>query len=373
MVFEEFNNNNSELNKSRTGEILDNPLSLLQGNIYKKKINNKKGDLQFDNNFPGLIEGMTVKRKLDEINEKEKAWLKKNEGKVKTAMSKYSTEYESMMREHLRLSRGIPQCKGDCMTTYPTTVPDFQKKRKACMAGCDLKGPYVLKCKNSYEGSLKDPSKRCEHLTAGKCDSGTIIMGNEEFIQSQDNRDINGLTLQQGCCECGGGGGGKPTTRVSGNKIKSCEDPQLKVALGGFDGKAFCVAAPYPYPSQASKLHLKYDKVLKKNKALENEALKIWNNIAKLDSIDDKVKQNTVDEEERIARNLSKFQIARDKIQNMGLSANDDIGGERTIDAQLEESRLLEPSEKWHLAAWSLLGVLLIGVTVDLLNKKVDL
>ena len=36
MVFEEFNNNNSELNKSRTGEILDNPLSLLQGNIYKK-------------------------------------------------------------------------------------------------------------------------------------------------------------------------------------------------------------------------------------------------------------------------------------------------------------------------------------------------
>ena len=72
-----------------------------------------------------------------------------------------------MMREHLRLSRGIPQCKGDCMTTYPSNVPDLQKK-KACMAGCDLKGPYVLKCKNSYEGKIKDPSKDANILTAGK-------------------------------------------------------------------------------------------------------------------------------------------------------------------------------------------------------------
>lgn len=372
MVFEDFNNR-SELNKSRTGENLDNPLSLIQGNLYEKKVKNQKGNLQFDNSFPGLIEGMAVKRKLDDINEKEKAWLKKNEGKVGAAMNNYSTEYESMMREHLRLSRGIPQCKGDCMTTYPTTVPDFQKKRKACMAGCDLKGPYVLKCKNTYQGKLTDPSKRCEHLTAGKCDTGTIILGNESFIQSKKNRDFNGLTLQQGCCECGGGGGGKPSTRVSGNKIKSCDDPQLKVALGGFDGKAFCVAAPYPYPSQASKLHIKYDKVLKKNKTLEGEALKIWNNISKLDNIDDKIKQNTVDEEERISRNLSEFQVSKKKIDDMGLQANEDLGGEKTIDAQLEETQLLTPSERWQLFGWGLLGVVMVGVTIDLLNKKVDL
>ena len=81
MVFEDFNNR-SELNKSRTGENLDNPLSLIQGNLYEKKVKNQKGNLQFDNSFPGLIEGMAVKRKLDDINEKEKAWLKKNEGKV---------------------------------------------------------------------------------------------------------------------------------------------------------------------------------------------------------------------------------------------------------------------------------------------------
>ena len=71
MVFEEFNNIN-ELNKTRTGtgEILskDNPLSLIQGNMYKKKIKKKKGNLQFDASFPGLIEGMTVKKRLDKTS-----------------------------------------------------------------------------------------------------------------------------------------------------------------------------------------------------------------------------------------------------------------------------------------------------------------
>ena len=57
----------------------------------------------------------------------------------------------------------------------------------------------------------------------------------------------------------------------------------------------------------------------------------------------------------------------------MGLQANEDIGGEKTIDAQLEETQLLTPSERWQLFGWGLLGVVMVGVTIDLLNKKVDL
>ena len=43
-----------------------------------------------------------------------------------------------------------------------------------------------------------------------------------------------------------------------------------------------------------------FAKVLEKNKTLQNVAKKVWQNIAKLDDIDKKVVQNTVDEEERI-------------------------------------------------------------------------
>jgi len=369
MVFEEFNNQN-ELNKSRMGVDMSNPLSLIQGNFYTKRTRKIKGEPTFGENFPGvIIEGMTVKRKLDDINRKEKQWIKNNEGKVTSAMGKYETEYESMMREHLLLSQAIPECKGQCMTTYPGDISSSDKKRKACIAGCDLKGPYILQCKDTYKGKASSPDKKCEQLTAGKCDTGTIILGNEEFIKRDANKDANGLTLQDGCCECGGGGGGKPTTKIGGNLIKSCDDPELKTALGGFDGKPQCTAAPYPQANAAHKLHKKYDKVLVKNKALESEALRIWNNIVKLEDIDKKVKKNTVDEEEAIARNTSRFRDLHEKIQKQGIAGVD--GGNATIDAQLEEGQLLTPTEKFKIFGWSILGVSLLLVIFAQLRKEV--
>ena len=54
-------------------------------------------------------------------------------------------------------------------------------------------------------------------------------MGNEEFIQSQANKDINGLTLQQVVVSVVEEVEVSLQLVVSGNKIKSCEDPELKV------------------------------------------------------------------------------------------------------------------------------------------------
>lgn len=369
MVFEQFNNKN-ELNKSNMNSIGEDPLSLIQGNHYNKNIHSIKGKPTFSEKFPGVIlEGMTTKAKLDEINKKEKKWLVDNRGKVDTAMGKYTDQYDAMMREHLLLTQKVTECKSNCLSTYPADVQDSANKRKACLAGCDLKGPYILQCKDTYTGKKSKPSEKCEHLINGKCDSGNILLGNEEFVERVDNYDANNTSLKIGCCECGGGGGGKPTSEVNGNKIRSCDDPDLKTALGGFDGQNYCHNAPYPQADRAHNLYKKYNKVTEKNKELEKHALNIWQKVLKLEDINKKVKANTVAEEESLAKNLLTFREMQAKIAKQGLSSQE-AGGDATIDAQLQEGKLLTPSEKFKLMGWSILGVSLMILIIATLRKE---
>ena len=169
-----------------------------------------------------------------------------------------------------------------------------------------------------------------------------------------------------GCCECGGGEGGKPTTMVNGNKIKSCDDPDLKTALGGFDGQNYCHNAPYPEADKAHNLYKKYDKVVDRNKDLEE--VKNMEKVVQLEDINKSLKGNTEAEEEALAK-FNKISRNCNKNRKSRFNCGPESSGNA---AQLKEGKLLTPSEKFKIFGWSILGISLLLVIIGSLNKEID-
>ena len=99
----------------------------------------------------------------------------------------------------------------------------YGQKQRACVAGCDLKGVQVLKCKNTYKGLSSDTSKKCKDVAADHCDDGTINPGStsKNFVNSADNSDSGSITVAQGCCMCGGGESSGGGDSGDGGKIES--------------------------------------------------------------------------------------------------------------------------------------------------------
>ena len=71
--------------------------------------------------------------------------------------------------------------------------------------------------------SFKIQLKKCRQLTSGKCLRGSIEPGQVTAMNSSSYRDINSVTLADGCYY-GGGYGGKPKATVRGKNVANCKD-----------------------------------------------------------------------------------------------------------------------------------------------------
>ena len=288
----------------------------------------------------------------------------------------YARAYQDYLTTHADLSASVDECMKACGETHNTSVDNWANKSKACIAGCKLKGVQVLKCKNTYKGLQGDTSKKCKDLVKDHCDAGSIHPGKSRtFVKSADNADDYDTTLADGCCECGGGGGGKPTAYVNGTVTKNCSD--VATAIGDSEMKSYCKSAgngvslerdgrtiTFSASTNANFVN-EYTKVKGTNDAAMAEVNKLKKKINTLTTTRDKLRGSIAGEEDTLDQNLKEFEEKYAKLQMYG-----DGGKDWTSIAQYTSTLNRRNSEELKFYMWSVLAIVLIITVISNFKKK---
>jgi len=301
-------------------------------------------------------------------NKKEEKVLTDISANYQKLVSDYATAYKGYLQEHLRLTQSVENCKVKCADDFNSGTKYGQKQR-SCIAGCDLKGVQVLKCKNSYKGLSTDVSKKCKDVATDHCDEGTVNPGSasQKFVNSADNADSSSITIAQGCCMCGGGTGGKPTAYVNGTTIRKCDD--IGEAMNDNDMIQYCKNAGngvngFSASANANFVN-KYSNIKSKNMDVMNEAKKLKKKIGQLVTTRDKLRGTIASEEDTLEQNLKEFEEKYARLQEYG-----DGGKDWTSIAQYHTTLNKKNSEELKFYMWSVLAIVLIMTVVSNFKKR---
>ena len=85
--------------------------------------------------------------------------------KYSSLLTQYSSRYGGLMQKFINLDSGDPTKENDKGVVHNCKVKCNQNNTNAqsifaCEVGCDLKGPYLLDCKNTYKGNKKTIVKK---------------------------------------------------------------------------------------------------------------------------------------------------------------------------------------------------------------------
>ncbi|MBC8306370.1 MAG: hypothetical protein H8E55_62755 [Pelagibacterales bacterium] len=314
--------------------------------------------------------------KFVKMGRKEKKVLRDISNNYDRAVSQYATAYKQYLEEHATLTKSVEDCRVDCLERITGDGIDVANQKKACVAGCSLKGVQVLKCKNTYKGHNRDASKKCKDLVANHCTDGSVNPGttSQNFVNSSEQADSHSTTLAEGCCECGGGGGGKPSAYINGTQVKSCND--LDKAFGGNSGdgtaanfKPFCQNAGSGVStfnaSKNANFHQKYSAVKSKNDAAMTEANKLKKKINTLIQTRNKLRGTIASEEDSLDANLKIFEEKYSELTGYG------EGGKDYTSIALHETTMNKKNaEELKFYMWSVLAIVLIITVVSNFKKK---
>ena len=204
-------------------------------------------------------------------------------------------------------------------------------------------------------------------MAKNKCINGDVILGMDNQVTSSNFLDDNDITLKDGCCVCGGGIGGKPTSIINAKKIKSCKDVPRALGYGGSDGRYAentCNNAPISSPQSNATLWKRYKKLVQTNEALIKTAKDIFKHINKLKNSNKEMHEELDNNKEDIRDNINLYNNYKEKIERLNRNARD-----KTIDGQLEDALLKEKSENFQLILWSILAILTILLAIERIRK----
>ena len=305
------------------------------------------------------------KRQLSDTSDKELEILKKLETDYNRQLSQYSTSYEEFMKDYQKGVESVKKCKSDCIKNIPRDSSDSSFKRQACQAGCDLKGPYVQPCEDTFKKSRND-QKPCSTATLGRCDNGDVLLSMNDIVDSINYADSNNVTLKDGCCACGGGAGGPPSTIMRGKKITKCS--QIPTAFGYTGQKGgymttSCQTARIENEGANRNLYVKYGELANQNKELIATAQKIFDKIKALSNTDLKIQANLDDKDIELKNQLAEYgTLYADIIARQGKK-------DQTLDGQLEDVRYKEDSQQLQLWIWTGLAILTILFAIQRMRK----
>ncbi len=315
-------------------------------------------------------------KRFVKMGRKEKKVLRDISNNYDRAVSEYATAYKQYLEEHASLTKSVEDCRVDCLERITGDGTEIVNQKKACVAGCSLKGVQVLKCKNTYKGHNRDASKKCKDLVGSHCTDGSVNPGSkaQKFVTSSEQADSHSTTLSEGCCECGGGGGGKPTAHINGIQVKGCSG--LDKAFGGNSGdgtasqyKSFCQNAGSGVTSfnagTNANFHQKYAAVKAKNDAAMNEANKLKKKINTLIKTRDKLRGTISSEEDSLDNNLKLFEEKYAELTGYG------EGGKDYTSIALHETTMNKKNaEELKFYMWSVLAIVLIITVISNFKKK---
>ena len=304
--------------------------------------------------------------KLKNVSKDELEILKQLEADFNKNLSSYSQKYKTFMEGYYSAVQQVEKCKSDCLTKYPNGSTAWSFNRQACAGGCDLKGPYVSKCEDTFTKSRKATLGDCSTATSGKCMDENVVLGQDLFVDNIENADSNNVTIRKGCCVCGGGGGGPPSTTIRGKTIKSCD--KMPAAFGytastGAYIKNTCLTAPVASPQSNSELYKQYEELTSENKGLIEQAETIFKKIQEFNSLNSTLDIKMSSARADLKKNLDDYSTIYSKLQS------NKKYGTVTLDGQVEDIDLKEKNQMLQLGIWGSLAVLLVLVTLDKLKK----
>ncbi len=352
-------NKNSNINQVAINELQQGMILL---NKRKENIDKLKNKMKLIENMDGFAKGEGI---LSETSSKEMQILAKLDRNYQIQLSAYATNYTSFMDSYYKAVKDVRNCKANCLTTIPKSGSDWSSKQQACKIGCDLKGPYVQECKNTFKTS-RIGSEPCDTVTKGRCSGGSVVLGMNNLVTSINYADANNVTIKDGCCNCGGGAGGPPMVKLRGKKVSTCT--QLPNAFGytGNDGAYMttsCMNAKVESSNKNATLFESYSKLNGQNEKLIQTATAIYDKITAL-----KEKTKTIG-----GKMDSKEQLLKDQLAEYGTLYADILSRQgkkdQTIDGQLEDIVYKERSQSLHLMIWSGLAILTILLVIQRMRK----
>ena len=311
-------------------------------------------------------EGFDTTR-FKKLDKREKKWISSLEGKYNRLVSDYASSYKNFLIEHRELEGQVATCKAHCLEKYNTNVNDYANKRLSCAAGCQIKGPFIAECKDTYTGMKNQLNKKCGNITPGKCSGGNVTVGQDNYVSASNYSDRAGKTIKDGCCECGGGTGGRPSAEINGNNVKRCDDIYKAFGLEKGSGADFayrqaCHGASKIETGRTSNLYKKYNMIQAKNGKITGEAQKLYNTIDHLENVDKKIKTSTVDSETQLSSDLKSFEEKYAMLQELGGKYKG--GQDPTIEAQRKSILLKKQSEEMSFYFMSILAIVLVVTTI---------
>jgi len=343
-------------------------------NSRKIKISKLKGRMKLIENLSGFEEGDET---LQKTSQAELNILENLESNYNRQLSNYSINYKSFMDTYYRAVDQVQKCKADCRVSIPESGGKSSNKRLACQTGCELKGPYVQKCANTFRTS-RIGGKPCSQATIGRCekngdDSGSVVLGMDSVVNSIDYADSNNTTIGDGCCDCGGGAGGPPYVTMRAKKITKCE--QIPGAFGfSADSGSYMTTACHnarvggadsgsTNADANGNLHQKYEELATQNEELIKSAQLIFNKITELTEADSKIKVDIDSKGDDFIKHLSEYSETYAKI----ISRQGKKGS--TMDGQVEDIMYKEDSSQLQLWIWTGLAILTILFVIQKARK----
>ena len=315
----------------------------------------------------GFREGLTDKKRFKKLNKREKKWIVDLESKYNRLVSDYASSYKNFLTEHRELEGQVATCKAHCLERYNTNVNDYANKRLACAAGCQIKGPFIAECKDTYTGMRNQINKKCGTITPGKCSGGNVTVGQDNYVSASNYADRQGKTIKDGCCECGGGTGGKPAGEINGQEVKRCGDIYKAFGLEKGSGADYayrqaCYGASKIETGRTSQFYKKYNGIQNKNAKVTGQANKLYNTIDHLENVNKKIKTATTDSETQLADDLKSFEEKYAMLQELG--GKYEGGKDPTIEAQRMSVLLKKQSEEMSFYFMSILAIVLVVTTI---------
>ena len=356
-------NDNKEPSIKKSNQKLINELSqgMVLLNNRKERIDKLKNRMKLIENLSGFSKG---EQNLTDTTRKELELLEQLEVDYNRKLNAYATNYKQFMTEYHKGVDSVKNCKANCMKNIPRSG-QWQNKRLACEAGCDLKGPYVQPCQDTFKKS-RIGGQTCSSATNNRCYAGNVLLGMNNIVTSNNYADSNNKTIKDGCCECGGGAGGPPSTVIRGKKIKKCSYIPSAFGLTTDAGNYMvtaCETARIENENENRNLHQKYAILANQNEDLIASAKLIFDKINELNNVDANI-HSTLDEKDIELKNqLAEYgTLYADIIKNQGKK-------DQTLDGQLEDVRYKEDSQQLQLWIWTGLAILTILFAIQRMRK----
>jgi len=324
------------------------------------------------NRIGQMMEGFATPKALVDATNVEKKHLSDMEKDYNRAITAYANEYKQFMNLYNTANNNRINCLKGCMKKHTSTSTQGVRLRESCLAGCNIKGPYVSQCSDTYSGWQQDTSKKCSKMTTGKCNKGKIELGQASYVNNSSYADSKSRTLASGCCDCGGGSGGPPKSKIKGKYVSNCDE--IHTAFGLQKGQSAsqplidaCKTADYTDQNKSATLYLEYNKLKTKNDNLMAQANNIWNKINKLKGIRKGINNILRKEEKGMKEKYNDFSNTYTKIVGLDQSGKTE---NTTLNAQADDAILKERSESLKYYAWIILALLVTSGALWKMNEK---